>query len=78
MSAKWAYTVYNANIGYIIWAVNQHIIMISEGSCDTQDRSNDAENSVLITGINDVYNCNGGLRVGAVQVNLTLLISRTR
>ncbi len=26
--------------------------MISEGSCDTEDRSNDAENSALITGIN--------------------------
>ncbi len=26
--------------------------MISEGSCDTEDWSNDAENTVLITGIN--------------------------
>ncbi len=26
--------------------------MISEGSCDTEDWSNDAENSVLITAIN--------------------------
>ncbi len=26
--------------------------MISEESCDTEDWSNDAENSVLITGIN--------------------------
>ncbi len=26
--------------------------MISEGSCDTEDWSNDAENSVYITGIN--------------------------
>ncbi len=26
--------------------------MISEGSCDTEDLSNDAENSALITGIN--------------------------
>ncbi len=32
--------------------VYQHIIMISEGSCDTEDWSNDAENVVLITGIN--------------------------
>ncbi len=24
-------------------AANQHIIMISEGSCDTEDRSNDVE-----------------------------------
>ncbi len=28
------------------------IRMISEGSCDTEDWSNDAENSALITGIN--------------------------
>ncbi len=27
--------------------INQHIIMISEGSCDTEDWSNDAENSAL-------------------------------
>jgi len=26
--------------------------MISEGSCDTEDWSNDAENPALITGIN--------------------------
>ncbi len=26
--------------------------MISEGSCDTEDWSNDAEHSTLITGIN--------------------------
>ncbi len=30
----------------------QHIKMISEGSCDTEDCSNDAEISALITGIN--------------------------
>jgi len=28
-------------------AANQHIRMISEGSCDTEDWSNDAENSAL-------------------------------
>ncbi len=28
-------------------APNQHIIMISEGSCDTEDWSDDAENSAL-------------------------------
>ncbi len=27
--------------------INQHIIMISEGSCDTEDWSNDAENTAL-------------------------------
>ncbi len=31
---------------------NQHIRMISEGSCDTEDWSNAAENSALITEIN--------------------------
>ncbi len=34
--------------------INQHIRMISEGSRDTEDWSNDAENSALITGINDI------------------------
>ncbi len=28
-------------------AADQHIRMISEGSCDTEDWSNDAENTVL-------------------------------
>ncbi len=28
--------------------------MISEGSCDDEDWSNDAENSALIKGINDI------------------------
>ncbi len=31
----------------ISWASNQRIRMISEGSCDTEDWSNDAENSAL-------------------------------
>ncbi len=31
---------------------NQNFRMISEGSCDTEDWSNDAENSDLITAIN--------------------------
>jgi len=30
----------------------KHIRVISEGSCDTEDWSNDAENTALITGIN--------------------------
>ncbi len=33
-------------------AATQHIRMISEGSCDTEDWSNDAENSALIVEIN--------------------------
>ncbi len=32
--------------------LNQYIRIISEGSCETEDWRNDAENSVLITGIN--------------------------
>ncbi len=36
----------------VSWAQNQYIRMISEGSCDTEDWSNDAENSALITRIN--------------------------
>ncbi len=37
----------------VSWAANQHI-MISQGSCDTEDWSNDAENPALSfdTGIN--------------------------
>ncbi len=31
------------------------ILMISEGSCDTEDWSNDAENTDLITGINYIW-----------------------
>jgi len=31
----------------VSWAANQHIRMISEGSCDSEDWSNDAENSPL-------------------------------
>ncbi len=30
--------------------------MISEGSCDTEDWSNDAKNSALITEINYIFN----------------------
>ncbi len=29
--------------------------MISEGSCDTEDWSNDASNLALLTGINDIF-----------------------
>ncbi len=31
----------------VSWAANEHIRMISEGSRDTEDCSNDAENSAL-------------------------------
>ncbi len=39
----------------VSWAVNQHIRVISDGSCDTEDCSNDAENSALITGTNYIW-----------------------
>ncbi len=32
---------------FFFWAENQHIRIISEGSCDTEDWSNDAENTAL-------------------------------
>ncbi len=31
----------------VSWAANQYIRLISEGSCDTEDWSNDAENSTF-------------------------------
>ncbi len=31
----------------VSWAANQHIRMISEGSCDIEDWNNDADNSAL-------------------------------
>ncbi len=40
-----------SKILYVSWASNQHMRMISEGSCDTKDWSNDDENSALIIGI---------------------------
>ncbi len=33
------------NVYNVSWAANQHIRMISEGSCDTEDWRNDAENT---------------------------------
>ncbi len=36
----------------VSYASNQNITVISEGSCDTEDWSNDADNSALITRIN--------------------------
>ncbi len=44
-------TVFNIDNTFS-WAAHQHIIMISEGSCDTEDWNNDAKNSDLITEIN--------------------------
>ena len=46
-------TVFNIeNNNTYLLSINHHIRMISEGSCDTEDWSNDAENSTLITEIN--------------------------
>ncbi len=45
-------TIFNTDGDKCSWAANQHIRMISEGSCDTEDWSNDAENTALITEIN--------------------------
>ncbi len=39
----------------VSWAANQHIRVISEGSCDTEDCCNDASNSALITEINYIF-----------------------
>ncbi len=39
------------------WAINQHIRMISEGSCDPEDWSNDHwKFNIYIIGINDILN----------------------
>ncbi len=35
----------------IYWAHNRYIRMISDGSCDTENWSNDAENSALLSEI---------------------------
>ncbi len=40
-------TVFNTDNNNVFWAANRHIRMISEGSCDTEDWSNDVENSAL-------------------------------
>ncbi len=51
------YKKYQAAYLFSTWLIirnvsKQHIQIISEGSCDTEDWSNVAENSALITGIN--------------------------
>ncbi len=49
---KYSNIKYSQNVSALItrnvyWTANQHIRMISEGSCDTEDWSNNAENSAL-------------------------------
>jgi len=39
----------------VSWAADQHIRLISEGSCDTEEWSNDAENSAVIKGMNYIF-----------------------
>jgi len=39
----------------VSWAANHHIRVISEGSCDPEEWSNDDENSALITGIDYIW-----------------------
>jgi len=46
--------MHNQHIQYILQVWCQHIRLISEGSCDTEHWSNDAENTALITGINHI------------------------
>ncbi len=41
--------IYEAAQRFPTLIINQHIRMISEGSCDTEDWSNDDENSALVT-----------------------------
>ncbi len=45
------YYIYIKLVVYVSWVPNQNIRMISKGSCDTEDRSNDAE-TFCITWIN--------------------------
>ncbi len=59
-------------------AVNQHIRIISEGSCDIEDWSNDAENSALITEIKFKTYLNRNL-LGLFEIvrfhNITFMVS---
>ncbi len=46
------YNVFNTDNKNCVWAPNQHVRMISKGSCDTEDWSNDCwKFSFAITGI---------------------------
>jgi len=47
----WMWPIWHWPIEWF-YGLGLHVRMISEGSCDTEDWSNDAENSALITGIN--------------------------
>ncbi len=50
--------------------------MISEGSCDTEDWSNNAENSALITEINDIWHIltQSSCEIVIIFQNITLFI----
>ncbi len=62
----------------VSWAADQHIRMISEGSCDTEDWRNDAENSALITGINyilkHIQNTHTYLNLLFIYLSCTVLL----
>ncbi len=49
--------------------------MISEGSCDTEDWSTDAENSALITEINDILKDINRKKLFKLQYNFTVFYS---
>jgi len=58
-AAQLFFNIDNNNTKFRSWAANQHIRVISEGSCDNEDWSNDAENSALILSWNTIsqYYC---------------------
>ncbi len=47
LSSTNIFNFYNNKKCYLSTELNQHIRMISEGSCDTEDWSDDAENTAL-------------------------------
>ncbi len=57
----------------VSWAANQYIRMISDGSCDTEDWSNDAENTALHDRINYIWTSGGPLSALTCCVNARLL-----
>ncbi len=53
---RYIYTILSSRTVSKIDKKNLHIRIISEGSCDTEDWSNDVENSALITDIKYILN----------------------
>jgi len=50
---------------------NPHIIMFFEGSCDTEDWSNDAKNIDLIKGINYIFKY---IKIGNCSCNIPISV----